>query len=350
MRLLPAVALALGLVSAQDALIDFDALGINPAEILASDPEVDAMLAEYEASVNSQPTFGLGRSNAMATLLSMFGSRQLPPGIQLAQFIVNGQFDTIGFLNALKQALTAQAVASSQPATRAPPVQQQVQTQPAPSRPAASNRPVGTSSNDEFRNTIGGNRPTGNRPSAAVASSSNDLKVFTPEGTSNNYNSCRICTGQDAAGCATQSLVNCGASDIDPSDTRVCHFTIRQRFGGTPKYYSRCVERSACKAQARQNFVANSSGDHPMNRCKGSRLMASPRFRPYSQCDFCMRMTQTNEADDNGVFKTAGNLYTDSGNAANSISDTVALESPWNYFYSDNSNPYGQLFALTNYS
>ena len=352
MRLLPAVALALGLVSAQDALIDFDALGINPADVLASDPEVDAMLAEYEASINSQPSFGLGRSNAMAQFMAMFGGRQLPPGIELAQFIVNGQFDTIGFLNALKQALTAQALASSQQAARPPPVNQQVVTQPAPNRPAASNRPVGNSSNDEFRNTNnnGGNRPTGNRPSASVSSSNNDLKTFTVG--ANDYNSCRICNGQTASDCfSTGQMVSCGASNNDPSDTRVCQYTIRQRYGKQPLFYTQCVERSSCMAQARQNFVRRSDGDHPLNRCKGSRLMASRRFRPTSQCAFCMRMTKVSSVDDNRIFSTsAANLFTDSVDGSDTVVLTTALESPWNYFASSNGSPYGQLFDLTQYN
>lgn len=348
MRLLPAVALALGLVSAQDALVDFDALGINPAEILASDPEVDAMLAEYEASVNSQPSSGLGRSSGLATFLSMFGSRQLPPGIELAQFIVNGQFDTIGFLNALKQALTAQAMASSQPATRAPPVTQQVVTQPAPSRPVASNRPVGTSSNDEFRNTNGGNRPTGNRPSASVSSSNSDLKVFTVG--ANDYNSCRNCDGQTALECFnSNNLISCGSSANDPADTTVCQYTIRQRYGKQPLFYTQCVERHSCMAQARQNFVARSDGDHPMNRCKGTRLINSPRFRPTSQCAFCMRMTKAASDDDNKLFLQNGNIFTDSNGGTNTVTVTTALESPWSFFASSNSSPYGQVFDLTQY-
>merc|ERR550532_3521424 len=108
---------------------------------------------------------GLGRSSGMASIMALFGGRQLPPGIQLAQFIVNGQFDTISFLNALKQALVAQATPA--------PVVPQVATMPvAPA--AASNRPVAS-----------------NRPSSSVSSSSDAVRVNTVG--ANNYNACRLC-------------------------------------------------------------------------------------------------------------------------------------------------------------
>ena len=51
MRLLSIAALAIGLVRTQQ--VDLNALGVNPAEILASDPELDALLAEYESSMIS---------------------------------------------------------------------------------------------------------------------------------------------------------------------------------------------------------------------------------------------------------------------------------------------------------
>merc|ERR1719410_2017196 len=142
-----------------------------------------------------------------------------------------------------------------------------------------------------------------------------------------------------------------GASNNDPSDTRVCQYTIRQRYGKQPLFYTQCVERSSCMAQARQNFVRRSDGDHPLNRCKGSRLMASRRFRPTSQCAFCMRMTKISSVDDNRIFSTsAANLFTDSVDGSDTVVLTTALESPWNYFASSNGSPYGQLFDLTQYN
>lgn len=301
MRLLPAVALALGLVSAQDALVDFDALGITPAEILATDPEVEALLAEYEAGLSQQqgPSMGLGRSSGMASIMALFGGRQLPPGIQLAQFIVNGQFDTISFLNALKQALVAQATPA--------PVVPQVATMPvAPA--AASNRPVASntqSSNDEFRNTSGGgNRPTGNRPSSSVSSSSDAVRVNTVG--SNNYNACRLCEDETATDCALRSLTDCGENKHDgTSDTRVCQMTYRSvwRNGAvTTLFTGKCSQRESCIGDMKQNFV----GPAPWNQCKPVNRL-NRRFNT-ATCSMCMSLA--NAADDqNELLPSAANIF-----------------------------------------
>ena len=333
MRLLSIAALAIGLVRTQQ--VDLNALGVNPAQILASDPEVDALLAEYESSMISGRSLGDPTS-----IMEMFGVRQLPPGIELAQFINNGQFDTAAFLDALKQALTDQALASSQSATQAPvakEVVQEVVAQPVLSNPVANNRPIEVSSNEELRNVMAGNRPqTTDEPS------SSNLKVFYSG--SNYYDSCRYCNGQTASQCQGQPVISCGFSDNYPFSTKVCHYTIRQRFGQEPKYYSRCVERDACMAQVRQNFVANINGEHPMNRCKGSIMMTSAaRFRPYSQCDFCMRMTQSSFDDDNKIFRYSGQIVP-------GVTVSQALTDPWSYFASTTGSPYSQIFDLTQYN
>jgi len=305
MRLLPAVALALGLVSAQDALVDFEALGITPAEILATDPEVETLLAEYEASLsqNQGPSMGLGRSSGMpASLMALFGGRQLPPGIQLAQFIVNGQFDTIGFLNALKQALVAQ----STPA----PVVPVVATKPV--APAASNRPVAsnTQSNDEFRNTSGGggNRPTGNRPSSAVASSSSEPgRVFTVGG--NNYNACRLCEDESATDCAARAPTDCGLNNHDgTADTRVCQMTYRSVYRNgavTSLYTGKCSQRESCMSDMKQNF--SQPRDSPWNQCKPLNRL-NRRFNQ-ATCTMCQLLG--NAADDaNMLFSSATDIFT----------------------------------------
>jgi hypothetical protein len=302
MRLLPAVALALGLVSAQDALVDFDALGITPAEILATDPEVESLLAEYEAglSQNQGPSMGLGRSSGMpASLMALFGGRQLPPGIQLAQFIVNGQFDTIGFLNALKQALVAQATPA--------PVVPQVATLPV--APATSNRPVASNnqSNDEFRNTSGGggNRPTGNRPSSSVSSSSSDPGRVHTVG-ANNYNSCMLCEDETAANCALRSPTDCGENNHDGTqDTRVCQMTYRSVYRNgavTTLFTGKCSQRESCINDMKQNFV----GPTTVQQCKPLNRL-NRRFNR-STCSMCQSLVNSVNGD-NKLLPSASLIF-----------------------------------------
>lgn len=307
MRLLSIAAL-IGLVRTQQ--VDFGTLGISPEEILASDPEIDAMLAENESSMNSE--ISRGRSIGMDSQLEQFGVRQLPPGIELAQLIDNSQFDSSSFLN--EQSLTDQALTSTQPAK------------------VTINRPVEVSSSGESHNIR-----VGNRPSTTFEPSNSVLK------TGFNYNRCRICNGVNALTCSNAPSENCGSDDAT-----VCHYTIRQRFGKEPLFYSRCVEQSACMAQVRQNFVARIDGDHPMNRCKGSRLMSSPRFRPHSQCDFCMKKFQSGYDEDNQLFSNPSNLYTDN-DATETVAFTMALLEPWTYFASTAISPLGQIYEFTDY-
>ena len=342
MRLLPAVALALGLVSAQDALVDFDALGIPPAEILATDPEVEAMLAEYEASLSAQaPSIGLGRSSGMASILAMFGGRQLPPGIQLAQFIVNGQFDTIGFLNALKAALQQQALAQATAAPVVPSVATLPVAQAASNNRPVNNRPV-ASNNDEFRNTIGGggNRPSGNRPSASVSNTSgaadDELRVYSVNG--NNYNYCKICTNDSATDCANAPVQDCGLNNHDgDQDTRVCRMTYKSvwRNGAVQTLYtSRCVERTSCESAMKQNFVK--TYDTPWNQCKPLNRL-NRRFTE-SRCTVCQRLADINNGPNNALMPSSGFIF-----------DSITLDSvqndPISHLLVSGANPLGQFFT-----
>jgi len=344
MRLLPAVALALGLVSAQDALVDFDALGITPAEILATDPEVEAMLAEYEAGLSAQTdSIGLGRSSGMASILAMFGGRQLPPGIQLAQFIVNGQFDTIGFLNALKAALQQQAMAQATVAPQVPSVATLPVAQAASNNRPVNNRPV-ANNNDEFRNTIGGggNRPSGNRPSASVASSNtsgasdDELRAMVVGG--NNYNYCKICTNDSAADCANAVVEDCGLNNHDgEQDTRVCRMTYKSvwRNGSVQTLYtSRCVQRESCQAAMKQNFVK--TYDTPWNQCKPLDRL-NRRFTE-SRCTVCQRLADINNGPNNALMPTSANIF-------DGVLLTTVQNDPINHLLVSGANPYGQFFA-----
>lgn len=344
MRLLPAVALTLGLVSAQETLdfIDFESMGINPAEVLAVDPEIESMLAAYEASQSESSGPGLARMggmNGMSDILSMFGGRQLPPGIQLADFIVNGQFDTIGFLNALKAALSAAA-------TQAPPAVPVVVTNPPAAPRPSSNRPVAqvASAPEEGRNT-GGNRPSGNRPSAPAASEA-AVKTFT-SGTGNQYNRCRVCSNMTAAECAAASFVTCNDENTE-SSTQVCQMTYRSYYtnsGVQTRYWSRCVEQKTCQDAVRQNFVASMSlgitGYHPKNRCHPENKL-NRRFRN-SQCSLCTKMVGAAPATTNQFF-VSDTQFTDTRSLAD------VLNNPITYMKWDAAEERGQLYAEGTYA
>lgn len=342
MRLLPAVALTLGLVSAQETLdfIDFEGMGINPAEVLAVDPEIESMLAAYEASQSESSGPGLARMGGMDSIMSLFGGRQLPPGIQLADFIVNGAFDTIGFLNALKAALTAAATPAPAPA-----VPVVVTNPPAAPRPS-SNRPVAqvASAQEEGRNT-GGNRPAGNRPSAPAASEA-AVKTFTGASTT-KYNRCRVCNNMTAAQCAAASFVTCNDENTE-SSTQVCQMTYRSYFttsGVQTRYWSRCVEEAACADGVRQNFVASMSmgisGYHPKNRCHPANKI-NRRFRN-SQCSLCTKMVA--ESATTNEFFVSDTQFT-----AASTLETV-LNDPITYMKWDAAEEgRGQLYAQGTYA
>ena len=78
--------------------------------------------------------------------------------------------------------------------------------------------------------------------------------------------------------------------------------------------------------------------------------MLSPRFRPYSQCDFCMKMT-TVVGENNAIFfNSAAEFYKDPSNAANDVTVVDALREPWTYFSSTTLEPYGLIFERTQYS
>jgi len=329
--------------SAQETLdfIDFEGMGINPAEVLAVDPEIESMLAAYEASQSESSGPGLARMggmNGMSDILSMFGGRQLPPGIQLADFIVNGQFDTIGFLNALKAALSAAA-------TQAPPAVPVVVTNPPAAPRPSSNRPVAqvASAPEEGRNT-GGNRPSGNRPAAPAAAPA--VKTVLNEGSGNKYNRCRVCNNMTAAECAAAALVTCNDENIT-SSTQVCQMTYRSYYtnsGVQTRFWSRCVEENACSDGVRQNFVASMSldiaGYHPKNRCHPADKI-NRRFRN-SQCSLCTKMV--GELTTTNQFFVTDTQFT----AANTLEEV--LNDPITFMKWDASEERGQLYAAGTYA
>lgn len=88
MKLLSVIALASAGVSAQDVLTDPAALGAAAADAIAGDAELDALLNQYQASAPpARGAAAFGRSGGGFDMQALLGGRQLPPGMNLMDFI-----------------------------------------------------------------------------------------------------------------------------------------------------------------------------------------------------------------------------------------------------------------------
>ena len=105
MKLLSVIALASAGVSAQDVLTDPAALGAAAADAIAGDAELDALLNQYQASAPpARGAAAFGRSGGGFDMQALLGGRQLPPGMNLMDFITPQDrsritFGFIGFRN-----------------------------------------------------------------------------------------------------------------------------------------------------------------------------------------------------------------------------------------------------------
>ena len=87
MKLLSVIALA---VSGQDVLSNPADLGAAAADAIAGDAELNALLNQYQASAPPAPQRGaaaFGRSGGGFDMQALLGGRQLPPGMNLMDFI-----------------------------------------------------------------------------------------------------------------------------------------------------------------------------------------------------------------------------------------------------------------------
>ena len=105
MKLLSVIALA---VSGQDVLSNPADLGAAAADAIAGDAELNALLNEYQASAPPAPpsrgAAAFGRSGGGFDMQALLGGRQLPPGMNLMDFITPQDrsritFGFIGFRN-----------------------------------------------------------------------------------------------------------------------------------------------------------------------------------------------------------------------------------------------------------
>jgi len=130
---------------------------------------------------------------------------------------------------------------------------------------------------------------------------------------------CRICDGEDAAGCRARDAVQCA--------TNACLVRITGTSDSGYKYYSGCSTTEACSSAEAQNFVGSDRAKHQCRISQGVEAMGV-RFSRNSVCSFCHRQGPNDSS--NILFETVDSVTTDGGPV--SIDDI--LDTPHNYMVS----------------
>jgi hypothetical protein len=303
MKLFSVVALAVGLINAQDIDPEFllEGLGLDAAEILASDPEVDAALAAYEASqaASDDGSSEMERSIGLFGGASMFGNRNLPPGIQLMDFITpSGGFDTMAFLNALKVALdSSKEVKVATTTTAEPTTTLEVPAAYAYAYDSNYDYYQDYAADLEANANNAQSDSVGNRPGNDDGS---DSKTFVGEnslGVDTDFTSCRICEDISPEACAAVTPTACVDTQNEATSDMMCRVSYQIRYntafatpvagsvdGGNILMRSECVTTKTCEDSVRQNF----QGPVTIQQCKPFNRL-NRRFRT-SNCRMCMKM------------------------------------------------------------
>jgi len=101
--------LFIALVSAALAQVDYEAFDLTEEEVFGSG---DSDLAQLADEYDSNDLIGFGRSSGFGQDVgSVIGSRSLPPGVNIQDFLVNGVFQMNDFREALMAAYQAAAAA-----------------------------------------------------------------------------------------------------------------------------------------------------------------------------------------------------------------------------------------------
>jgi hypothetical protein len=131
---------------------------------------------------------------------------------------------------------------------------------------------------------------------------------------------CRVCEGEDAAGCRARAAVQCA--------TNACLVRITGTNDTGYKYYSGCSTTEACSSAEAQNFVGPDRRLHQCRISQGAEAMLS-RFSRNSVCSFCHR--QGTSATEKVLFETVDSVETDGG----PVSIDTILDTPQNYMVSE---------------
>merc|ERR1712113_628351 len=343
MKLFSVVALAVGLINAQDIDPEFllEGLGLDAAEILASDPEVDALLAAYEADNSADDAAAdEGFERSMFGGASMFGNRNLPPGINLMDFLTpQGTFDTFAFLNALKAALEPPKAVKDVTTTAAP-------TTTTLFVPAAYEYAYDSNYDyyQEYASELEANaNAVGNRPGA---SDTQEKTFLSTSGVA--FTSCRICNDVSPLACSNVAPTPCVNTQTDDASDMLCRVTLTTRYDSSQTdpltatnilMRSECVTPQACEDSVRQNFL----GPKTMNQCKPFDGL-NRRFRT-STCKMCHKMTD--DTDINKFFTTDDNIIIAMTNAETStpLNFVELVNNPIDYMTSTALEPHGGLEA-----
>lgn len=151
------------------------------------------------------------------------------------------------------------------------------------------------------------------------------------------FNSCRVCDKMTASECASQSLTQCGPTQDNLTDNRVCMLTLDSRLNKdgttTTLYTSQCAIPSTCEAAVKQNFGPTTS-DRRFDQCKKS--SALNRRWNTSSCSFCQKLSHENGSGNTDIFETSTEVF--AGITEAQLLADPAAQGTWS-----TSNPMGQL-------
>jgi len=150
------------------------------------------------------------------------------------------------------------------------------------------------------------------------------------------FNSCRVCDKMTASQCASQSLTQCGPTQDNLTDNRVCMLTLDSRLNKdgttTTLYTSQCAIPSTCEAAVKQNFGPNN--DPKYSQCKKSTTLN--RRWNISSCSFCQKLSHENGSGNTDIFETSSEVF--AGITEAQLLADPAAQGTWS-----TSNPMGQL-------
>jgi len=282
--------LFIALVSAAFAQVDYEAFDLTEEEVFGSgDSELTQLADEYD----SNDLIGFGRSSGFGQDVgSVIGSRSLPPGVNIQDFLVNGVFQMNDFREALMAAYQAAAAAEETEVVDA-------------AAPADEERYFFT-------------------PSATTTTTT------TTTTTLGDGVKCWKCDAMTFATCASGgSWQTCPLGDKD-----CCFVEIRETKQKLQQLCTGCKDKTACEDNKAENFVDPAAVNYLLDQCKPDyRQQKIGRRGPQqSVCRQCFRT-----CDPNGTGNGSGSDYCFGGIASSASTPNVGFDLnthqtkyPWN--------------------
>jgi len=282
--------LFIALVSAAFAQVDYEAFDLTEEEVFGSgDSELTQLADEYD----SNDLIGFGRSSGFGQDVgSVIGSRSLPPGVNIQDFLVNGVFQMNDFREALMAAYQAAAAAEETEVVDA-------------AAPADEERYFFT-------------------PSATTTTTT------TTTTTLGDGVKCWKCDAMTFATCASGgSWQTCPLGDKD-----CCFVEIRETKQKLQQLCTGCKDKTACEDNKAENFLNPAATNFLLDQCKPDYRQQKIGQRSPQQ-SVCRQCFQT--CDPNSTDAGKGTPYCFGGIASTSTTPNVAfnlnthqVKFPWN--------------------